>query len=121
MPKTPKPKKSPPLSRVKEIVDWLYDEDPDFVEGGCYDTVLFLQKVCRRLRIPCRVVTGHVIDDFGGDIPHAWVTVVGKLFDPVAYAVGWKGTNYRPDATIPQASDIAMDVDDLVERYFKFT
>lgn len=108
-----------PLDRVKEAVDWLYDEDPEFVDGGCYDTTLFVKKVCQRLRIRCQIVTGHVIDDFGNDIQHAWVVVAGEPFDPVAYAVGWEGTNYRPDANIPQASDLGMDVTDMVARYFR--
>lgn len=85
---------------LQKLARKLYLDDSDFVVDGCAEVSEVLKAACDRLGIPCELKFGYVTDDTGADIEHSWLVVDGELFDPVAFAVGWKGTNYREDARV---------------------
>lgn len=83
------------IAKFKQIADVWYDEQPDWVEGGCADVSLALWQIAKKLKWPCLLVTGCATvksDEFN----HVWLQMSGVRFDPVAYACGYRVKRYSP-------------------------
>lgn len=82
------------VTTAKRIVDVWANEDPEHVEGGCADLSYDLYQIGQRLGWNIEVVTGGA--SVGeSSFPHAWVEIDGELFDPAAYAGGFRVDTYE--------------------------
>lgn len=84
------------VATLKRIVDVWLVEDPEWVENGCADVCFALFNIGKKLGWPVSLVTGNSKFSDGEVLPHAWLLVDGKIFDPVAYASGYVVNEYAP-------------------------
>ena len=85
------------LEELKKAAEWLHEDDPEWVEGGCADVSgLLLDYAAERGMKGVRALSGTSSRrKKGGGFPHVWLTVDGVIFDPVAYAQGLRFAIYE--------------------------
>lgn len=84
------------VEKLKRVIDVWKHEDPEWVENGCADLSFGLWQISLRLGWPVRPVTGIAVHSDGTPFEHAWLAIDGKVFDPSAYASGYKVKVYKP-------------------------
>lgn len=75
---------------VRRAVKALYEEDAEFVEGGCAGVARLVAKIVPE----ARVVVGYA-----DGVPHAWLNVRGEVVDPITLGGGPQYHEYEPDTT----------------------
>jgi hypothetical protein len=96
------------LERLRRATDALADYDFDFVQDGCGEVTDVLEQYAKaRGWRGVRRVLGKATRR-GQTFAHAWLTVDGVRFDPVAHAVGWRASRYVARIA-PSLIDIGVD------------
>jgi hypothetical protein len=89
------------IPQMKAIVAVWSRQDWDWVCDGCADVSYALWRIGQQLGWPVKLVAGTATMKGGERFPHAWLTVNGKIFDPVAYANHYRVARYSPDKGDP--------------------
>lgn len=104
-----------PLQAARWAARILLDDDPDWFVGGCAEVAETIAAFAKRLNL--RGVTaeyGHSAAP-AGTLPHAWLRVGGRIYDPRADVEGISFGRYRVS---PSVCAILGGLDDLdaIER-----
>jgi hypothetical protein len=88
-----KPKREPEREAaksfpIKNVVQWLEREDPDWFYGGCSDVAPIVAEVAKRLGHKAKVKYGTANTRDSGRVYHAWVVIDGKKYDAHNFVLG---------------------------------
>jgi hypothetical protein len=104
------------INLAKGAVSYLYEDDLDFVVGGCSDVAEVISEFLRRRGFQAQAVYGVARKGKHG-VPflHAWIDILGRRFDPVIWVQDRKtgSYRYRVDPTVKKA--LACDVEWTIE------
>lgn len=109
------------LKKLKVAAVWLYEDDSEWVEGGCADVSGLLLDYAKAVRLEdVHVKSGWASRSANAKkgFPHVWMSVQGQHFDPVAYAQGIVFKTYMEDEEMAQLAILGsyLDPDDDVRE-----
>ncbi len=74
------------VALAKGIAAYLYEDDPEHVEGGCSDVAELIAAFLRRQDVLVQVIYGNARRGRSGEsFMHAWLDIGGERFDPVLW------------------------------------
>lgn len=94
------------LRAVRWAARWLHEDDPDWFEGGCGDVAVLLEAFARVRGMPGVHAVGGTAGAADDPVPHAWLDVGGRRYDPRADVEGLRYATYAPGA--PEALDFLV-------------
>jgi hypothetical protein len=111
-----------PMSRQEQALDlasraavFLYQEDPEFVEGGCSDVSEVLAAWLQKRGFNVKVVYGTAHRRKQEPFMHAWLDVDGLRFDPVLWVQGFPVDKYVYRVDPGVASALLCDIETIIE------
>jgi len=106
------------LKLARDAAAFLYEEDPEWVEGGCSDVSEVISEFLRGQGYEAKAIYGVAKRGREESFYHAWMEVMGERFDPVLWVRGRKLSEYRyevkPRVKAALACDIEIQVEDWV-------
>ncbi len=70
---------------AKGAVAYLYEDDPEFVQGGCSDVSEVIAAFLESLGVEVGVIYGWARPGRDDPFMHAWLNIAGERFDPVLW------------------------------------
>jgi hypothetical protein len=107
---------------AQQAADYLYEDDPDFVEAGCSDVSQVIAELLQRRGFSVERVYGWAKKGKRGEpFMHAWLTIEGEHFDPTLWVQGRKLDQYQykvepgTQVALESPDDMSYYVDELDE------
>ncbi len=85
------------IALLRRAVQWLYEDDPETFVGGCGDVCDVLRLLAEDLGLDGVCMTGGTTPQTGW---HAWLTIDGERYDPIADVLGKKWGPYEEDPSV---------------------